>query len=404
MHATFSARWRVVAAALVVLLLVAPVAGQQSDPSMEFQSYRLPSWSFTPSVGIGATYDTNVALSSPRASIGETQGDTLLNIIPAGQLEYLGKRTEFSANYRGFLRRYVEVEGLDEFAQRGSLSFKHALTRRLSFFARNSFADSPTTDEVEVNGVPFRRMGSKTNTFAAGTDYRITKFTSLSTRYDLTWVSFDRPDMFLTGGFIHALRNELTHALSEQVSVGGEYSYRTASLDEGRRELGFQDAGGVLRVAFGPHTSASAAAGFAVLHDRTAQETSSGPYVRLHIAHALEHATVGAGFERQYVPSFGFGGASSNQEVRGYILMPLGRSRLYTQAAGVWRRTMPLENDVLELDTVSLRSTLGYSATRWARVEALYTYTRQDSIVTGGEVDRHRIGVQFVVSQPMRIR
>jgi hypothetical protein len=63
----------------------------------------------------------------------------------------------------------------------------------------------------------------------------------------------------------------------------------------------------------------------------------------------------------------------------------------------------PFETDTLQLDTIWIRSTLGYALARWAQVELLYTFTRQDSIVTGGEVNRHRIGVQFVISQPMRI-
>jgi hypothetical protein len=41
---------------------------------------------------------------------------------------------------------------------------------------------------------------------------------------------------------------------------------------------------------------------------------------------------------------------------------------------------------------------------RWLRIEAYHAYSRQDSIVTGGEVTRHRIGTQLVISQPMRIR
>jgi hypothetical protein len=411
MHVTLSRRptrsrtTRIAGWTLAVLLVGAPIAAQQADqPAVEFQSFRLPGWSFTPSIAFGTIYDTNVALTSPRASIGDTQGDSLFNVVPGGQLEFIGKHTEFSANYRGFLRRYFEVRGLDGFNQRASVGFKHAMSKRLSFFARDSFTDTPTTDEVEVNGVPFRRTGSRTNLLAAGTEYRLTKFTTWSARYDRTWVEFDRPDIFLTGGWIQALRSELSHQVSERVSLGGEYSYRTASLDEGQRELGFQDAGGVIRFAFGPHTSGSAAAGLGALTDRNTSDTRTGPYVRLGVTHVLEYATVGAGFERQYVPSFGFGGASSSQELHGYILMPLGRQRLYTQASGRWRRTRPFENDVLQLDTISLHSTLGYAATRWARVEALYTYTRQDSIVTGGEVDRHRIGVQFVISQPMRIR
>lgn len=394
----------VVAAAVGALLWTVPAAAQQSDQTVEFQSYRIPGWTVTPSVAFGTIYDSNVALTTPLASVGETQGDSFFNVVPGGQLEFIGKRTDFSVHYRGFLRRYLDTDGLDGFDQRTSAGFKHAFTRRLSVFARNNFADSPTTDEVELNGVPFRRTGSRTNTFAAGTEYRLTKFTTLATRYDMTWVRFDRTDTFLTGGWIHALRNELTHQLRERVSLGAEYSYRTASLDEGERDLGFQDAGGVVRFQLGPHTTGSAAAGVALLRDRSADVTRTGPYVRVGIAHDLEHANVGAAFERSYVPSFGFGGASSSQELRGHILMPLGRQRVYVQGSGAWRRTMPFEEQVLELDTIWLRSTLGFAATRWARVEALYTYTRQDSIVTGGEVDRHRIGVQFVVSQPVRIQ
>jgi hypothetical protein len=64
---------------------------------------------------------------------------------------------------------------------------------------------------------------------------------------------------------------------------------------------------------------------------------------------------------------------------------------------------MPFEGESLQLDTIWIRSTVGYAPARWARIEVLYTFTRQDSIVTGGEVDRHRVGVQFVISQPMRI-
>jgi hypothetical protein len=404
MHALATANRRIVAGALAALVAAGPAAAQQAEQPPEFESHRLPGWSFTPSMAFGTTYDTNVALTSPRADVGETRGDAVFNAVPGGQLEYLGKRTDLSLGYRGFLRRYMEVDGLDGFDQRGSFSFKRLMSRRLTLYVRDSFADTPTTDEVELYGVPFTRTGSRTNTFAAGSDYRVTKFTTLSTRYDTTWVSFDRPEIYLTGGWIHGIRNELGHRFSDRITLGGEHSYRTASLNMGEREFSFQDAGGVIRFLFGPHTSGTLAGGFAMLHDRNADETRTGPYVRLGITHTLELATVGAAFERQYVPSFGFGGASSSQELRGYILMPLGRSRLYTQASGTWRRTMPFEGDALQLDSVYLRTTVGYSATRWARIEGLYTFTRQDSVITGGEVDRHRVGVQFVVSQPVRIR
>jgi len=363
----------------------------------------MPGWSFTPSVAFGVGYDNNVALTAPRADLGETQGDTLLRVNPGAQLEHIGKRTDFSAGYRGYMRRYMDVDGLNGFDQRASMSVKHLVSRRLTLFARDSFIDSPTTDEVELNGVPFRRTGSLHNTFAAGTDYRLTKFLKLSTRYDSTWVSFDRPEIYLTGGWIHALRNELGYQVSRHVSVGGEYAYRRAELDEGQRRFDFQDAGGVVHLTLGPHTDASAAAGLGTLRDRNFDVTRSGPYVRLNVVHGLERATLGGSFERQYVPSFGFGGTSNSQELRGYVQMPVWQ-RFYTQGSAAWRRSIPFQDQSLQLDTIWLRSAFGYSTSRWMRMEALYTYTRQDSIVTGGEVDRHRIGVQVVISQPMRIQ
>jgi hypothetical protein len=390
-------------ALLAILCPAAPVAAQQAEQTVEFQSFRVPGWSLTPSVAIGAVHDNNVALTAPRADLGETQGDTVVNIMPGGSLEYLGRRTDFSVNYRGFVRRYMDVEGLDGFDQRASLSMRRLVSRRLTFYIRDSYSDTPTTDEAEVNGVPFRRAGSQRNTLAAGTEYRLTKQMSLTTRYDTTWVSFDRPDIFLAGGWIHGLRNELARHFSERVSIGGEYTYRVASLNDGQRDLSFQDAGGVVHFTVGPHTKASAAGGFAALRDRTAGESRTGPYFRVYITHALEYATLGAGFERQYVPSFGFGGSSASQELAGYVLMPLGHGRFYTQGSAAWRRMTPFEDQALELDTIWLRSTVGYSLARWARVEALYTFTRQDSIITGGEVNRHRAGIQFVISQPMRI-
>ena len=389
----------------LALLLTVPAAAQQSDPapSPETQtSYRIPGWSFTPSLALGATYDTNVALIDAPADIGNTQGDTFFNIVPGGQLEFIGKYSDFSANYRGFIRRYLELDALNSYDQRASLSVKRMFSRRLTVSARDSFADTPTTDDTEVYGVPFRRAGSRTNTFGVASDYRFTKYTSLSSRYDQTWVGFDRPDVFLSGGWIHAVRNELSHRLSERVALGGEYAYRYATLDEGNRNFAFQDAGGVVHLSLGPHTTADLAGGFALLNDRNLDVTRTGPYVRLSLTQALERVTIGANYDRQYVPSFGFGGSSNSQELRGWVQMPL-RPGLYTQGSAAWRRMTPFETNALQLDTIWIRSALGYAAARWARVELLYTFTRQDSIVTGGEVNRHRIGVQFVISQPMRL-
>jgi hypothetical protein len=105
-----------------------------------------------------------------------------------------------------------------------------------------------------------------------------------------------------------------------------------------------------------------------------------------------------------FVPSFGFGGSSDSQELRGFVRMPINKNRMYVQTAAGWRRSDPFLIDELELDTLRFNTTFGYAALRWLRLEAFHAYTRQDSRVTGGEIDRQRVGAQIVISQPMRIR
>src|SRR5687767_10364198 len=113
---------------LAMMFTVLPVSARQSEPATEFQSYRWPGWSFTPSLAVGALYDSNVALADARADLGETQGDSLFNIVPGGQLEFIGKYTDFGVNYRGFLRRYLEVDGLNGFDQRASINVRRILS------------------------------------------------------------------------------------------------------------------------------------------------------------------------------------------------------------------------------------------------------------------------------------
>lgn len=373
-------------------------------PSAEFSQAQLPGWSFTPSVSLAGVFDSNVALAAPRADIGSTQSDRLIMVNPSGELTFLSPRTVFSGGYRGNLRRYMDVEGLNGFDQHASVSLRRLATRRLTWFLRDSYAKVATTDEAEVNGVPFSRTGSTLNNFSAGLDARLTQLTALSVGYDNTQVSFDRTDAFLTGGYVNALRTELSHQMAPRTSLGAEYAIRLANIDEGAREITFHDAGGTLRYQFGKHTKATVAGGLAYLMDRTFDDRRTGPYVRMGITHDAARATLGVSFGRSFVPSFGFGGANESQQFRAFIHMPLDKNRAYVQGSADWRRTNPLVADGLQLDTYRTRTTVGYSALRWLRLEGFYDFSRQDSVVTGGEVNRHRAGAQLVISQPMRIR
>jgi hypothetical protein len=387
---------------IVGLLTAAAPAGAQDAPA-EFESFRTPGWSFTPGVTLGAMWDSNVALSSAPADTRKTESDTLFVVEPTVQLGYVSPRTDFAGGYRGYVRRYVDLGELNGIDHRGYVSVRRLVTRRFSFFATNEYAQLPTTDQLLLNGVPFARNGARTNGLNGGIEARLTKFDTLTVRYDNVWVKFDGANSVLRGGIVNGVRSELNHHVTQSLAFAAEYGLRLADLNEGTQQLTFQDAGGAMHVQGGPHTSFTLAGGLAYLQDRSREVNNSGPYLRAELTHETSRANVGLAFEHSFVPSFGFGGSNRNDEVRGFLHMPLDRNRMYLQGTALWRRSRPLESTSLQLDTSWVRSTLGYATSRWLRVEGYYAFSRQDTRIAGGGINRHVAGAQLVVSQPMRI-
>jgi hypothetical protein len=403
MLSTLRARSSVAAGVLTAVLAAAPVAAQDQQPN-EFQSWRLPGWTFTPGVIVGGLFDSNVAIAFPPAGSNGTASDKLFTVQPFGQLEYFSPRTSFSSGYQGGLRHYLELEDLDGVDHRAYFSLRHLVSRRVTLFATDSFLRVPTTDQLELNGVPFRRTGSRYNAFAGGLEARLSRTVDFTTRYDMTWVDFVRKDTFLTGGVVNGIRSSLSRRFSGRSSLGAEYGIRLANLEAETQNILFQEAGGVYRYMTGPLTSLEAAGGLAHLDDRSRGITRTGPYVRVGLTHRADRATLGLAFERSYVPSLSFGGTNESQEVRGYVQMPLARNRFYVQEAAAWRRTNPFVEAELPLDSYWVHTVVGYALQRWLRLEGYHSFTRQDTRVAAGQINRHVVGAQVVVSEPMRIR
>ena len=201
----------------------------------------------------------------------------------------------------------------------------------------------PTTDRLQLNGVPFQRSGARYNAATGGIEARLTRSTDFTTRYEMTWVDFDREDTLLTGGIVNGLRTSLSRRFTERLSLGGEYDIRLANLNAGRRNQIFQDGGAVFRYRAAETTTFEAAGGLAHLNDQTLGLTRTGPYVRAELTHRARRATVGAEFRHSYVPSVAFGGTNQTQTVRGYIHMPLNHNRFYIQETATWYRTNPFD-------------------------------------------------------------
>jgi hypothetical protein len=392
---------RALAALAFTAAVVTPAPAQEQQT--ELPSWRLPGWTFTPGVIFGALYDTNPTISSPDVD-KKTPSDRLLRMQPFGQLEYFSPRTSFSGGYQGTLRRYVDLSALDGTDHSAYFSLQERVSRRVTLFANDTYSQVPTTDQLDLGGVPFQRSGARYNSVAGGAEARLTRSTDFVARYEMTWVDFVRKDTQLTGGMVNGVHGELTHRFTQRASVGAEYGTRLADLNDSTRQLWFQDAGGVFHYRTGEATTFDVAAGVAHLSDRNTGITRTGPYAKAGLTHNARRASFGLGYSRSYVPSLAFGGTNQSQEARGYVRMPLSRNRLYLQESAAWRRTDPFVTSELALDSIFLHTVFGYAVQKWFRIEGYHQFTTQDNRVAAGQISRHVAGVQFVVSEPVRIR
>lgn len=378
------------------------------DLPSEFDSWRLPGWSFTPGATFGMLYDSNIALAAPDVN-KKTAGDRLFAVEPFGQLEYFSTRTSFSSGYHGSFRRYTSFPGLDDSEQRANFSLHHLVTRRVTFFSTDDFVEAPTTDQLQLNGVPFERTGGRYNDFNAGIQARLSRTVDLSSRFENTWVDFDqRQGVVLIGGTVNAVETELSRRLTERVSVGGEYAIRFVDLGAIEavigRQLLYHEMGGTFHYRISDVTTFDASGGAAYLIDRTRDLTRTGPYVKAELMHRMARATFGAAYRRSYVPSLAFGGTNQSQEATGYVQIPFSKNRWYLQESVAWRRTNPFIATELPLSSLWVHNLVGYGITRWFRVEGYYEFSGQDNRQVEGRISRHVAGVQFVVAQPVRIR
>jgi hypothetical protein len=269
-----------------------------------------PGWTFTPAVVVGWLWDSNVAMVTE--GVGQDiRSDNLLVITPSGSMDFLGKHTSFGAGYSGTIRRYRDVNELNSFDQRLRFNVAHRPTARLLIFGREGFSRLPTTDETELNGVPFRRVGSRLNNGSAGFEYRLTKLSTIRAAYELVDVSFDREQglpSYVTGGRSHGVTTEYSRRLTEHVALGGIYEVRFAQINTESgidQPLRFQVMGASSRLRLGPMTTLLLAGGLSTLSDPTLGDTNVGPFIRAGVTHHLERAVLDAGYERSFVPTFG---------------------------------------------------------------------------------------------------
>jgi hypothetical protein len=395
-------------AGLIVMMAGGVRAQERMGSSAPAASYR-PGWTFTPTFGVAETYDDNISLFGQNTAEAQNN-DIVTTYFPQADVHYSGRQTQFGASYSGSFLDYRTYDALNRWDQRARVEFKREETARFRWFAHGTASWLPTTDLIDLAGIPFQHTGARTLDGLVGAEYVAGSrdgFTASATAQD---VQFDRslqnPGGQLVGGQMVSTLATWRHRLDERLAVGADYSYRVARMTEAIEAFGLHVAQAAADYALSPEWMLSAGGGFSYLPATLTSVARTGPAYYASVERHREGRTFHAGYERSYIPAFGIGGVVENQEARIGFMTPLLHSRhFYNDTGAVFRNDEPLTDQFVQLPLRSLRAytLFGWAPQPWMHIEGFYARTSQSSLQPGGRLDRNRIGFQIVTTKPMRI-
>jgi len=154
---------------LSALLATAVSAQEKLGSGAPTPSYR-GGWTFTPTFGFAETYDDNISLFGQNTA--EQQNDDYIStIFPGADLHYGGRHTMFDGGYSGSFLNYSTFSVLNRWDQRARVEMRRQETARLKWGGRASLARMPSTDLIELGGIPYRHTGAKTTDMRGGFEY-----------------------------------------------------------------------------------------------------------------------------------------------------------------------------------------------------------------------------------------
>lgn len=418
-------RWTGRLALLLVVLTGGRPLAQGQVPQPGNADGRSAGWVFTPSISFGGGYDDNVLLAN-RGS--EPPGDYASPLGPSASLDFNSNRTRFSSGYDGSFTFYRTLDELTSFEHYARASLSHRLTKRVTIIAEESFARAPTTDALQLAGIPFYRVGSATNTVGGGVDVALSKVMSLTSHYSWRRVNFDYDNFTgreLLGGNAHEAEVTVNRALSTRLTVSGRYSLISGALGEATNAANLVDRGnfqihtgaGSLTYRVTPTLSVSGGAGVARMSTSVgivpevneaaaleANRSDVGPTIEAGVNWRRERYQASLSYQRSFIPSFGFGGTFQNQEWVANLHVPFARNRAYADGSFAWFDNESLFELQPTLKTMWISGKVGYRVTPWFSVEGYYGRSQQDAQIAGGNLDRNQVGFRVVAAKPIRLR
>jgi hypothetical protein len=385
-------RFVVLAAAACAFMAAAASASAQLVDIELAPHRRAPGLVLTPTLGAGVIRDDNAIVG---AEGDPSPNDSVITVRPGIDVALTRKHTVIAGSYFGSLMRYRTLDQFNSFDQGGRFEFRHQPSKRFQLFANDRVTVNPSTEAAQEPGVPFLRTGTRQNIFDAGTLVALTRQLELTGTYRFQWLEFDRTstpaDAVLQGGQSHGVTIEARQRVWEHVSVGAVPS---SDIQTGQ---------GIVTWQVSPTVRFEAGAGLSHVSLGGPLESATGPAGRVSIQKQTEYLVFSAGASQAFRPSFGSGRSSKNREFNVGVFAPFGAGRWFVGGQLVRHKNEPAAGEGLSLTANWVRAVLGYSMSRWARIEGFYLGAFQDTNVPGGLVHRNRVGVQITTSAPMRI-
>ncbi|MGH9139965.1 MAG: hypothetical protein ACRD2I_02355 [Vicinamibacterales bacterium] len=402
---------------VAVALLSQPIGAQERlGPSAPDQPYHA-GWTFTPTVGVGETYDTNISLFGEGQTGNE---DYIASVFPGANLHHVGKHSLLDMDYSGSFLDYNRFSALNRWDQRAKVELRQQQSAHLTWFGHATGALLPSTDLIDLGGIPYRKTGATTADGRGGIEYAFSGRDSLTSSLNYQAVSFDRSETdasVLRGGRVFESMNAWRHKVSQRAALGADYSFRRATVTGDQEAFDFHTTEAALDYEISPVWSFRGGAGVVYLQPTSTAAARVGPAWRVSLERLRAGTSFHVGYLRTFVPSFGFGGTVQSQDVTVGFRVPLFHARrLYFGSSAVFRDNQPLTaNGVIQdpltgvveqLPLRSLRSNtiVGWEPQRWVRLEVFYSLVQQSSLRAGGYLDRNRVGFQIVTSKPMRMQ
>src|SRR4051812_43370955 len=395
---------------VAALTLISAAAAAQERPvggSAPAPSYRA-GWTFTPSFGFSETYDDNFSLFGVNTA-EQQNNDVVSSYFPEADVHFSGKHTSFGSGYSGSFLDFHTYTSLNRWDQRAHADLRRQETASLKWFASGNMALVPTTDLVDLGGIPYRRTGVRTAYGRGGVEYSLSATDAISVTSDFQSVEFDREPLevnTLRGGQAFESIGAWRHKVDPRLAVGLDYSYRLAKMVGDPETFTLHGAQGAFDYELSPLWSMSGGGGIVYVQATTTLAGHAGPAYRVSLERHRAGRTFHVGYLRSYIPSFGFGGTISNQSASVAFHTPLfSDRRFYLDVSGMFRDDEPLTSTTLQLPLRSLRAytTFGFAPQPWVHLEGFYVRVQQTSTHVGGQIYRNRVGFQIVTSKPVRI-